>query len=132
MSEQSEATFLLKHWRFFEKHFHEFHEFSHFHFQAIVLFKELKKLHPEEVLLLSERYYKSTEPTSYSERDHDYLTYKPVSFDILVSRLGKEANTIRKELKAIEKRLGANMRIATEQLQEANKRKVKELISQKC
>ncbi|MFG5501748.1 hypothetical protein ACFJYO_15260, partial [Enterococcus faecalis] len=65
----------------------------------------LQQLEQEEVQLLAERYYKSTE---YANMDNmgQYHTVKPVSFEKIAKTIGREVKALQSQLREIERKLG--------------------------
>ncbi|MFG5564822.1 hypothetical protein ACFJYA_11280 [Enterococcus faecalis] len=98
-----QAKFALRHWKYYEQNLQglSYHEKNH----AIALFKGLQQLEQEEVQLLAERYYKSTE---YANMDNmgQYHTVKPVSFEKIAKTIGREVKALQSQLREIERKLG--------------------------
>lgn len=103
------AKSFLREWRFYEKHFHEFHEFSPLRKNAVILFSELKQLPNKDMEMLIERYYRVSEYVSYDESFDDYRKCVPVPFDLVAEKFGKSSRSIQEQLKGIEHRLEINI-----------------------
>lgn len=105
MANNQIAKSFLREWRFYEKHFHEFHEFSPLRKNAVILFSELKQLPDKEIEMLIERYYKASEYVLYDEAFDDYRKCVPVPFDLIAKKYEKSSSGIQKQIKGIEHRL---------------------------
>lgn len=98
-----QGKFALRHWNYYEQNLQDlsYHGKNH----AIELFKGLQQLEQEEVQLLAERYYKSTEYANMDNIGH-YHTVKPVSFEKIVKTIGGEVKALQSQLREIERQLG--------------------------
>ncbi len=105
--EQQRAKFALIRWHYYEEHIQELQYYAKV--SAISFFKSLKHLTKEEVNLLAERYYKSSEGANYNEDLGCFKTVIPVPYKIVAEGFKRPQNDIQDTLKQIERKLGALM-----------------------
>lgn len=94
----------LKHWAYYERNINLLSYYPKLH--ALSLFKSLKQLAPEEVTLLAERYYKSTDQTCYHDELADFRTVRPVPVDSIADKLNVDSKELTKQLKHLEIKVG--------------------------
>lgn len=102
---QQKAKYFLKQWQYLTRNVQQLE--AEEKKKASIFFKALKKMKPDDVQLLADRYLRSTEKTNFRYAVGDHMSVKPVSFKVMANTLDMDPKDVQTQMRIIERELGS-------------------------